>query len=183
VDRVKPTATKPLGPGFSTLRDRSVPICARTRWFSQLAESAGYRIQLSRADQNASSDLPKRAAPQPEVDDETERTRHAPITRPRSRALQRARSFARSQNGRVWGNGMTVKVLWDGVRAAAAHAGIDKLAPARSAAHMCPSVPPSRVANSTRFRSCSGTCPSRRRCTATRTTDARRSRDIASQGR
>jgi integrase len=31
--------------------------------------------------------------------------------------------------GRVWGNGMSPKVLWDVVRAAAARAGIDKLAP------------------------------------------------------
>ena len=31
--------------------------------------------------------------------------------------------------GLVWGNGMSPKVLWDVVRAAAARAGIDKLAP------------------------------------------------------
>ena len=31
--------------------------------------------------------------------------------------------------GRVWGHGMSPKVLWDVVRAAAACAGIDKLAP------------------------------------------------------
>jgi integrase len=31
--------------------------------------------------------------------------------------------------GRVWGHGMSPKVLWDVVRAAAGHAGIDKLAP------------------------------------------------------
>jgi integrase len=31
--------------------------------------------------------------------------------------------------GRVWGGGMSPKVLWDVVRAAAARAGIDKLAP------------------------------------------------------
>jgi integrase len=31
--------------------------------------------------------------------------------------------------GRVWGDGMSSKVLWDVVRAAAARAGIDKLAP------------------------------------------------------
>ena len=31
--------------------------------------------------------------------------------------------------GRVWGEGMSPKVLWDVVRAAAARAGIDKLAP------------------------------------------------------
>jgi hypothetical protein len=31
--------------------------------------------------------------------------------------------------GRVWGDGMSPKVLWDVVRAAAARAGIEKLAP------------------------------------------------------
>jgi hypothetical protein len=31
--------------------------------------------------------------------------------------------------GRVWGDGMSPKVLWDVVRAAAARAAIDKLAP------------------------------------------------------
>jgi hypothetical protein len=31
--------------------------------------------------------------------------------------------------GRVWGDGMSPKVLWDVVRAAAARAGIDNLAP------------------------------------------------------
>jgi hypothetical protein len=31
--------------------------------------------------------------------------------------------------GRVWGDGMSPKVLWDVVRAAAGRAGIDKLAP------------------------------------------------------
>jgi site-specific recombinase XerD len=31
--------------------------------------------------------------------------------------------------GRIWGDGMSPKVLWDVVRAAAAHAGIEKLAP------------------------------------------------------
>jgi len=42
--------------------------------------------------------------------------------------------------GRVWGHGMSPKVLWDVVRAAAAHAGIDKLAPhdlRRSCARLC----------------------------------------------
>jgi hypothetical protein len=42
--------------------------------------------------------------------------------------------------GRVWGDGMTAKVLWDVVRAAAAHAGIDKLAPhdlRRTCARLC----------------------------------------------
>jgi site-specific recombinase XerD len=31
--------------------------------------------------------------------------------------------------GRVWGDGMSPKVVWNIVRAAAARAGIDKLAP------------------------------------------------------
>jgi site-specific recombinase XerD len=31
--------------------------------------------------------------------------------------------------GRIWGDGMSPKVLWDVIRAAAAHAGIEKLAP------------------------------------------------------
>ena len=42
--------------------------------------------------------------------------------------------------GRVWGNGMSAKVLWDVVRAAAARAGIDKLAPhdlRRTCARLC----------------------------------------------
>ena len=42
--------------------------------------------------------------------------------------------------GRVWGNGMTPKVLWDVVRAAAARAGIEKLAPhdlRRTCARLC----------------------------------------------
>ncbi len=42
--------------------------------------------------------------------------------------------------GRVWGDGMSPKVLWDVVRAAAARAGIDKLAPhdlRRSCARLC----------------------------------------------
>ena len=42
--------------------------------------------------------------------------------------------------GRVWGDGMTAKVLWDVVRAAAATAGIDKLAPhdlRRTCARLC----------------------------------------------
>jgi site-specific recombinase XerD len=34
-----------------------------------------------------------------------------------------------SKAGRVWGHGMSLKVLWDVVRAAAARAGIDMLAP------------------------------------------------------
>ena len=42
--------------------------------------------------------------------------------------------------GRVWGNGMSAKVIWDVVRAAAARAGIDKLAPhdlRRTCARLC----------------------------------------------
>ena len=38
------------------------------------------------------------------------------------------------RNGRVWGTGMTPKVLWEIVKAAAARADIPKLAPARFAA-------------------------------------------------
>ena len=42
--------------------------------------------------------------------------------------------------GRVWGDGMSPKVLWDVVRAAAARAGINKLAPhdlRRTCARLC----------------------------------------------
>ena len=42
--------------------------------------------------------------------------------------------------GRVWGTGMSPKVLWDVVRAAAGRAGIDKLAPhdlRRTCARLC----------------------------------------------
>jgi integrase len=42
--------------------------------------------------------------------------------------------------GRVWGQGMTAKVLWDVVRTAAASAGIEKLAPhdlRRTCARLC----------------------------------------------
>lgn len=42
--------------------------------------------------------------------------------------------------GRVWGDGMSPKVLWDVVRAAARRAGIDKLAPhdlRRTCARLC----------------------------------------------
>ena len=48
------------------------------------------------------------------------------------RAINKAR--------RVWGDGMSPKVLWDVVRAAAARAGIDKLAPhdlRRTCARLC----------------------------------------------
>jgi len=42
--------------------------------------------------------------------------------------------------GRVWGDGLSPKVLWDVVRSAAARAGIDKLAPhdlRRTCARLC----------------------------------------------
>ena len=45
-----------------------------------------------------------------------------------------------NKTGRVWGNGMTAKVLWDVVRAAAAREGIDRLAPhdlRRTCARLC----------------------------------------------
>ena len=45
-----------------------------------------------------------------------------------------------SKVGRVWGDGMTAKVLWDVVRTAAAAAGITKLAPhdlRRTCARLC----------------------------------------------
>ena len=57
----------------------------------------------------------------------------AAITRgPVFRAINRA--------GRIWGDGMSPKVLWDVVRTAAARAGIDKLAPhdlRRTCARLC----------------------------------------------
>jgi integrase len=45
-----------------------------------------------------------------------------------------------NKTGRIWGDGMSPKVLWDVVRAAAARAGIDKLAPhdlRRTCARLC----------------------------------------------
>ena len=45
-----------------------------------------------------------------------------------------------NKTGRVWGNGMSPKVLWDVVRAAAARAGIERLAPhdlRRTCARLC----------------------------------------------
>ena len=45
-----------------------------------------------------------------------------------------------NRRGRVWGTGMTAKVLWDVVRGAAAEAGIEKLAPhdlRRTCARLC----------------------------------------------
>jgi hypothetical protein len=63
--------------------------------------------------------------------------------------------------GRVWGDGMSPKVPWDVVRAAAARAGIDKLAPHdRRRTCVCAIWP---AANSIRFSSRSVTCPSSRR--------------------
>ena len=57
----------------------------------------------------------------------------AAITRgPVFRAINKA--------GRVWGDGMSPKVLWDVVRTAATRAGIDKLAPhdlRRTCARLC----------------------------------------------
>jgi hypothetical protein len=43
--------------------------------------------------------------------------------------------------GRVWGDGMSPKVLWEVVRAAAGRAGIDRLRTARSPAHLCAALP------------------------------------------
>jgi integrase len=45
-----------------------------------------------------------------------------------------------NKSGRVWGNGMTAKVLWEVVREAASRAGIEKLAPhdlRRTCARLC----------------------------------------------
>src|SRR6187549_2171254 len=45
-----------------------------------------------------------------------------------------------AEAGRVWGDGMSPKVLWDVVRAAAARAAIDRLAPhdlRRTCARLC----------------------------------------------
>ena len=58
----------------------------------------------------------------------TVRVTHGPVFR----AINKA--------GRVWGNGMSPKVLWDVVRTAAARAGIEKLAPhdlRRTCARLC----------------------------------------------
>ena len=64
--------------------------------------------------------------------------------------------------GRVWGDGMSPKVMWDVVRAAAARAGIDKLAP-HDLRRTCARL------------SCSATFPSRRRSA---TSDASRSSEL-----
>ena len=45
-----------------------------------------------------------------------------------------------NKSGRIWGNGMTPKVLWEVVREAASRAGIEKLAPhdlRRTCARLC----------------------------------------------
>jgi integrase len=66
-----------------------------------------------------------------------------------------------SKVGRVWGNGMTAKVLWDVVRHAAAEADIAKLAPhdLRGHVYVCVTWP---AANWTRSSSSSGTSRSNR---------------------
>lgn len=55
--------------------------------------------------------------------------------------IRRGRVFrAISKTGRIWGDGMTAKVLWEVVRAAATSAGIEKLAPhdlRRTCARLC----------------------------------------------
>ncbi len=55
--------------------------------------------------------------------------------------LTQGRAFrAINKAGRVWGEGMTAKVIWDVVKAAATHAGIEKLAPhdlRRTCARLC----------------------------------------------
>jgi integrase len=59
----------------------------------------------------------------------------------RAAGLTHGRVFrAINKAGRVWGDGMTAKVLWDVVRNAAGHAGIEKLAPhdlRRTCARLC----------------------------------------------
>jgi integrase len=56
-------------------------------------------------------------------------------------AITKGRVFpAINKAGRIWGDGMSPKVLWDVVRASAAHAGIEKLAPhdlRRTCARLC----------------------------------------------
>jgi hypothetical protein len=54
--------------------------------------------------------------------------------------LRLAAFRAINKAGRVWGEGMTGKVIWDVVKAAARHAGIEKLAPhdlRRTCAQVC----------------------------------------------
>jgi site-specific recombinase XerD len=61
--------------------------------------------------------------------------------RPRRAGTSEGTVFrAINKTGRVWGDGMTAKVLWHVVRAAAAEAGIEKLAPhdlRRTCARLC----------------------------------------------
>ena len=64
--------------------------------------------------------------------------------------------------GRVWGDGMSPKVLWDVVRAAAGRAGIEKLAPHDLRRTVRGSVT-WLAANWIRFDSCWATSRSRRR--------------------
>src|SRR5450755_760028 len=64
--------------------------------------------------------------------------------------------------GKVWGDGMTPKVLWEIVKDAAARAGIERLAP-HDLRRYAPDFATSPVANWTRFNSCSGTCRSKPR--------------------
>ena len=76
--------------------------------------------------------------------------------------------------GRIWGDGMTAKVLWDAVRAAATAAGIDKLAPhdLGARARACATSP---AVNWTRSSSSWGMSRSKRRNAtwdANRTSDA-----------
>jgi integrase len=54
--------------------------------------------------------------------------------------ITRGPVFPRDQQGCVWGDGMSPKVLWDVVRAAAARADINKLAP-HDLRHLRPPVP------------------------------------------
>ena len=76
-----------------------------------------------------------------------------------------------NQADRVWGDGMSPKVPWDVVRAAAARAAIDKLAP-HDLRRTSPVSATWRAANSIRSGSYSDTSPSRRRSA---TLDASRS--------
>jgi integrase len=86
-------------------------------------------------------------------------------------AIRHGRVFrAINKAGRVWGDGMSPKVLWDVVRAAAARAAIDKLAP-HDLRRTC-ALAISQAANWIRSSSCSATSPSRQ---PSATSDANRS--------
>ena len=81
----------------------------------------------------------------------------------RAAGLTHGRVFrAINKAGRVWGDGMTAKVLWDVVRRAAAHAGIERLAP-HDLRRTCARLFTWPEANWIRFSSSSGTSRSRRR--------------------